>query len=204
MGTLQRWMPRSWVCCLPPVRWIASSWEVSSCGRVRSATGIVSYGTLTRSGYRSVKIGRFHYLVHRLVAATFLDPPSSSSKWQVNHLDSNRGNNHMQNLQYVTASENALHSWKVKESRRSNAEKLGKAMLWRACGHDSWSLAASQSEVVRTLGASRTCVVRCFLGLSTTCEGKGTCYELKDLRRKSSQTACAAGRRTVEARHTCR
>ena len=179
MWMLQRWMPRGRAYWLPAARWIASSWQVSSCGRVRSSTGIVNYGSQSLSGYRRVKIERFGYLVHRLVAAAFLDPPSSSCQWLVNHVDGNKGNNHVQNLQYVTASENARHSWRVSESRRSNAEKLGKPILWRACSQDLWSSAASISEVARTLGVSRTCVLRCIRGLVTSCEGDGASYEFK-------------------------
>ena len=97
----------------------------------------------------------------------------------MNHVDNNKGNNHVQNLQYVTASENVRHSWKVNESRRSSVEKLGKPVLWRACGQDFWSSAASLAEAVRTLGVSRPSLARCIYGLVTSCKGDGASYEFK-------------------------
>jgi len=50
------------------------------------------------------------YLVHRLVATAFLgDPPSP--KHQVNHKDGDKTNNHVDNLEWVTCSQNHLHSF---------------------------------------------------------------------------------------------
>ncbi|CAE7511518.1 unnamed protein product [Symbiodinium sp. CCMP2592] len=170
LGRVER---RSW----GAVRWMASCWQVSSCGRVKSAKGEVTAGSLTSAGYRRVMILRREYYVHRLVAATFLGPPPSLKQWQVNHIDNNGSNNSVANLQYVSPTENLQHSWDTNCDRRSNAAKMSKAVLWRACGHNSWSACSSQIEAARKLGVDVSCVSRCRRGLTASCRGSEGRYE---------------------------
>ena len=85
---------------------------VSSHGRVstmQNRDASVNYGCRHPSGYYFVSRSGRTLLVHRLVAATFLGQPSSP-KLQVNHKDLDRSNNHVDNLDYVTPSQNVRHS----------------------------------------------------------------------------------------------
>ena len=49
--------------------------------------------------------------IHRLVACAFIDNPFN--KPQVNHIDGNKNNNHCNNLEWVTNSENQIHANKI-------------------------------------------------------------------------------------------
>lgn len=72
-------------------------------------------------GYFSVSLHRSKtYLVHRLVAGEFLDNPQKLEF--VNHIDGNKTNNNVDNLEWCTRQENETHAFKVglKNSTGSN------------------------------------------------------------------------------------
>lgn len=64
--------------------------------------------TLNNRGYYSVGIHRKTHMVHRLVAQAFI--PNPEQKPCVNHLDGNKLNNHVNNLEWCTIKENNLHA----------------------------------------------------------------------------------------------
>ena len=104
-------------------------YEVSNIGNVRSIERMVLHeeGGLKRSPSKVLKQGKSksgyltvsfsvdsvknNHSVHRLVARAFI--PNELNKPQVNHKDGNKHNNHVDNLEWMTASENGLHSYRV-------------------------------------------------------------------------------------------
>lgn len=61
------------------------------------------------------------YLIHRLIAATFI--PNPENKPFVNHKDGNKKNNHIFNLEWVTRQENEDHA--VNIGKKPKGEKNG-------------------------------------------------------------------------------
>lgn len=61
------------------------------------------------------------YFVHQLVAQAFI--PNPDNKPQVNHIDSNGLNNHVDNLEWCTTAENMVHS--SNKGRQNEVRKLG-------------------------------------------------------------------------------
>lgn len=63
-----------------------------------------TYGNLHHTGYRRIMIKGKLYLVHRLIAETFLE--NQENKPQVDHIDHDKSNNDVSNLRWVTHTEN--------------------------------------------------------------------------------------------------
>lgn len=129
------------------------SWQVSSLGRCRSTYGIITEGSLHMGGYRRVTIEGHMWLIHRIVKLAFHGPPKCDEKWQVNHVDGNPGNNRLDNLEYVTPSQNMIHSYATC-SRRGSWQIQSKPILWRAAGSIEWSRCPSITVASKQLGIS--------------------------------------------------
>jgi len=78
----------------------------------------LSPGTHT-GGYKQVCLYRYGFpnqrYVHRLVAQAFLTNPEELP--EINHIDGNKGNNTVSNLQWVTSSQNTKHMFYTGLSR---------------------------------------------------------------------------------------
>jgi hypothetical protein len=72
-------------------------------------------GSTTAYGYRTVGLygpeGRRRFPIHRLVATAFI--PNPDNRPQVNHLDGDKLNNRVENLEWCTARENMLHAFRT-------------------------------------------------------------------------------------------
>lgn len=87
-------------------------YQVSNLGRVKSFyTNRILKGCKTSNGYLKVDLCKNGIVstktIHRLVAQAFIS--NSENKSQVNHIDENKTNNVISNLEWSTAKENINH-----------------------------------------------------------------------------------------------
>jgi hypothetical protein len=114
-------------------------YKVSNKGNVMSYA-ISKQGRLLKKqkesiGYLSVKLPKeiegitkfYTILIHRLVAAAFIVNPEN--KRCINHIDCNKCNNNVENLEWCTYSENAIHAHKNGLVITAKGEKQGSSKL---------------------------------------------------------------------------
>ena len=87
------------------------SYEVSDWGRVRRG-GRVLKGSINSCGYRHLRPSRdgvsVTKTIHRLVCIAFL--PNPDAKHTINHIDHDKTNNRLENLEWATHTEQKIHS----------------------------------------------------------------------------------------------
>lgn len=109
---------------------IFDKYEISESGVVRNAkSGREIKQFHGKDGYMRLQIAGKTRTVHRLVALTFI--PADIGKDFINHIDGNKQNNHVSNLEWCTRSENMKHAYRY-GLKDSNGEQNGRSKLTEA------------------------------------------------------------------------
>jgi hypothetical protein len=84
-------------------------------GNIFNRHGRIIKGYINNKGYRCVQLSRRSQikgkLVHRLLGLMFIC--NHENKPQINHIDGNKLNNSLSNLEWVTGEENAIHAYQL-------------------------------------------------------------------------------------------
>lgn len=140
------------------------NWQVSSEGRVKSSRTLAGWGSRSPHGYYRVSIHGQAILVHRLVARAFIGAPPNPERREVNHIDSNRGNNQACYLQWVSRAENVLHSYTTKGARLRGPIATCKAVVAQDLTSKESAQYPSINEAARRLGLQSARIRACCYG----------------------------------------
>ena len=138
-------------------------YEVSNLGKVRNIkSGRILKPFPNRDGYLGHSLcennKRKHLYLHRIIATAFIDNPGK--KPQVNHIDENKLNNDLSNLEWCTAKENLIHGTRTKRA----AEKRFKKVIQLDLNDNVLNEFESMGQAERETGVPSGNISRCCNG----------------------------------------
>lgn len=138
--------------------------EASNLGRIRtSLTKFIRKTPIGKRGYPVFSFQRRLLTVHRCVAEAFI--PNPEKKQQVNHIDGDKSNNRLEDLEWATPRENVMHA------RRTGLHKSdGDKPVLKIKNGIVLARYKSASEAGRVNGISRS-------NIANVCRAKGTARE---------------------------
>ena len=160
-----------------PVVGYVGQYEVSNMGNVRSVDRIDNYGRhktgkmlkpiVHRDGYLQVALSKYckpkRKGIHNLVMEAFIGVRPQG--YEVNHIDEDKTNNKLENLEYVTHQQNVQHGFGNKKRSESNTNNplISKGVM-QFDGDRCIAIFPSQAEAKRQTGISQTHISMCCLG----------------------------------------
>ena len=156
-------------------------YQISNKGHVKSlykGSERILRPVIDRYGYYRIMLYndsvRKIFSIHRLVAQAFI--PNLYNKPQVNHLDENKKNNSVDNLEWATAKENSNYG-----SRNEKvADSRSKPILQYSKSGDFIREWKSAAEVERVLGINNSDIIQCCKGRRKSSGGFIWKYKEKD------------------------
>ena len=142
-------------------------YQVSNFGRIkRVTTGRILKGRKNKGDYLIVELSKNNIAsgktIHRLVAQAFI--PNPENKPQVNHIDEDKTNNMVSNLEWMTAKENNNHGTRNERAgkaiSKSNSIPIIATNLKTGDSTEFYGI----SECARQLGLYNQNICKCLKG----------------------------------------
>lgn len=159
-----------------------SGYQASNLGNIKSCpkktknqysyTETILKQSIDKDGYKIVHINKKNYRVHRLIAKTFI--VNQQNKQQVNHINCNKQDNRVENLEWVTPSENIKHAYDNNLININNIKKAHYKKI-KAIKNNQTLYFYSIKEASKKLNILKTSISNCLKGRSKTSCG----YEWK-------------------------
>ena len=144
-------------------------YEVNQFGEIRHRIRKKILKPRINNGYQYVnfKINgkNTNFAVHRIVANAFIPNPNGYT--EVNHKDYNKKNNCVDNLEWVSSSQNKQHSYLKQENKKSR----GKAVNQYTKEGIFLKTFDSVSDAAKELGCCVAAISNCCLGRTKTSQG---------------------------------
>jgi len=161
-------------------------YQISNLGRIKNNRGKILKLKTDTNYYLSIRLSKLnrkkYYLIHRLVATHFL--PNPQNKSEIDHIDTNRQNNCVSNLRWVTKKENRnnpitlINYSKAKKGRvfsQETKDKMSKAKSKPIVQiHKSGLIIGvydSAIQASKELGIYQQSITACCKGKYKTCNG---------------------------------
>ena len=147
-----------------------SNYEVNQLGEIRHKKRQKILKPRDNNGgyqYVNFKINgkNTNFAVHRIVANAFIPNPNGYT--EVNHKDYNKKNNCVDNLEWVSSSQNKQHSYLKQENKKSR----GKAVNQYTKEGIFLKTFNSVSDAAKELGCCVAAISNCCLGRTKTSQG---------------------------------
>ena len=138
-------------------------YEVSNLGKVRNIkSGKILKPHLRRDGYLVHGLWKNNkkknLYLHRIIATAFIDNPEA--KPQVNHIDENKTNNDLSNLEWCTIRENINHGTRTNRV----AEKRSKKVVQLDLDDNVLNVFKSMRQAGRETGIDASSIAKCCNG----------------------------------------
>ena len=130
---------------------------VDSIGRTRFYEGNIKPLYKNPNGYLMTGISRKHKTINiypHVLVCTLFNGKKPNNNYIVNHKDLNKLNNYFENLEWVTYSENNIHSYKNKNKKSLGGPGLAEEMI--VIKNNEITYCSSMKEVSRIFGISIT------------------------------------------------
>lgn len=157
------------------IKWYEGLYQVSNLGRVKRLKGRymkcdkILKGYEDEFGYIRLNLSKNsktkNITLHRLVAQAFI--PNAENKPQVNHMDEDKTNNVVSNLEWVTAKENVNHGTRTNRAIKKREIKIKVIDI----ANGEYNYYNSIKECSRHLGVDNSAITKQLKGKLRQCGG---------------------------------
>ena len=98
---------------------------------------------------------RKDYTLHRLVAIYFIDNPNDYN--EVNHIDGNKGNNHIENLEWCDRTQNNMHAYENDLHKPCYKPCKIDGVIYQSQTDAATQLGVSRGTIINWIKAGRGC-----------------------------------------------
>lgn len=148
------------------------NYEVNEYGVVRNKRNghVLKHCTVPKKGYQFVHLDKCHCRIHRLVYEAFVEDVPEGL--ELNHIDTNKLNNHVSNLEAITHLENVRHAYANNlmpdvKGEKNGCSKLTDQQAWEIKRHLEAKI-LTHRQIAKLYGVSKGTITHINMGIKWT------------------------------------